>query len=153
MSYRSQKLALYIRKMREKRPAESGGHDDLLDRGFALLKKDLAREFHSQISDLNNEPGCTDTVGSTFSDKESRVFKIDEKDKGLVVDFHSEDRTVEIVGKEPIKFHYLIHVRLSKDGSNWCYAGGETMKDLQPVTGKLDMVVEKTLYALFGIEV
>ena len=153
MSYRSQKLALYIRKIREKQPDKPGTYYDLLDRGFALLRNDLAREFHSQISELNHEPGCNDTLGSTFSDKESRVFKIGEEEKGLVIDFNPEGRTAEIASKDPIKFRYFIKVRLSKDGSKWCYAGGENTQDLQPITGKLDAVVEKALYALFGVEV
>ena len=153
MSYRSQKLALYIRKLREKQPDKSGNHEDLLESGFALLKRDLAREFHTQISDLNHEPSCSDIVGSTFSDKESRVFRTDDKERGLVVDFNAQDRTVEIAGKHPTTFRYFLKVRLSKDGSNWCYAGGENKQELQPVTGKLDIVVEKALYALFGIEV
>ena len=72
-------------------------------------------------------------VGGTFSDKESRVFKIGEKDNGLVFDFNSEDRTVEIARKRPIKYRYVTKVRISKDGSNWCYAGGETMQDLHPI--------------------
>lgn len=153
MSYRSQKLALYIRKTREKQPERSANHNNLLDKGFALLRNDLAREFHSQISDLNHEPGCSNMLGSTFSDKESRVFKIGEEEKGLAIDFNSEERTARIAGADPIKFHYFIKVRLSKDESMWCYAGGENRQDLQAITGKLDTVVEKVLYALFGVEV
>jgi hypothetical protein len=38
MSYRSQKLALYIRKIREKQADKSGTHYDLLDGGFCAFK-------------------------------------------------------------------------------------------------------------------
>ena len=153
MSYRSQKLALYIRKIREEQPDKSGSNKDLLDKGFALLRNDLAREFQSQISELNHEPGCNDTLGSTFGGRESRVFKIGEEEKGLVIDFNADELTTVIAGRDPINFRYCIKVRLSKDESKWCYAGGENMQDLQPITGKLDTVVEKSLFALFGVEV
>lgn len=153
MSYRSQKLALYIRKIREKQPEKSNRNDALLDDGFALLRNELAREFHNQISDLNHEPGCKDTLGCMFSVKESRVFRIGQEEKGLVIDFNSNEHAVNIAGKEPLQFRYYIRVGLSKDDSKWCYSGGENIQELKPITGKLDSVVEKAVYALFGIEV
>lgn len=153
MSYRSEKLALYIRKCREKWPDKPGSRNGLLDKGFELLRNDLAREFHSQISELNQEPGCHDTLGSSITDKESGVFRIGKEDQGLVIDFNSEGRSAEIAGKDRIKFRYYIKVRLSRDESTWCYAGGENLQELQPITGKLDTVVEKALYALFGVDV
>jgi hypothetical protein len=92
------------------------------------------------------------TLGSTFREKDSRVFRIGQEDKGISVHFNSEQRTVEMKGEEPTKFYYFIKVRLSKDQTNWCYAGDEDREQLLPITGKLDTVVEKALFALFGVE-
>jgi hypothetical protein len=153
MTERSQKLARYIRKQRESTNLEQQvNQDQLLETGFALLRDDLAREFHKQIEDVNSEPACINTLGSSFSNKESQVFKIGEEGKGLTVDFNKDERTAEIKGKEPVKFYYFVRVRLAKDGGNWCYAGGENKEDLAPVTGKLDTIVEKALFALFGVQ-
>jgi len=153
MSERSKKLAHVIRRARGRQPeAEQDNHDELLDKGFSLLKDGLAREFHNQISEANHEPGCMDSIGSRFSDKESRVFRFGQEAGGLTVDFNPAERIVEIRGKEPTKFYYFIRVRLAKDEAKWCYAGGENKEELLPITGKLDMVVEKALFALFGVE-
>jgi hypothetical protein len=153
MSERSKNLARYIRKAKgRQQEMNQGNHDELLDKGFALLKENLAREFHNQIAEVNHEPGCMDSLGSTFRDKDSRVFKFGEEDKGLVVDFNAENRTAEIKGKDPIEFYYFIKVRLSKDETKWCYAGAEDKEQLVPITGKLDTVVEKALYAIYGVE-
>jgi hypothetical protein len=43
-------------------------------------------------------------------------------------------------------------VRLSRDESKWCYAGGEDKEQLVPITGKLDTVIERVLFALYGVE-
>lgn len=153
MSERSNKLAHVIRRARGRQPeAEQDNHDELLHKGFAFLKIDLAREFHSQINDVNREPGCTDTLGCAFADKESRVFKIGEEDKGLTIDFNPDERTAEIKGKEPIKFYYFIQVRLTQNATTWTYVGGENYGVLAPIRGKLDTIVEKALFALFGVE-
>jgi hypothetical protein len=109
MSELSEKLAPYVLRAKERRPeTKQDGHEEVLDKGFALLKEDLAREFHDQINELNGEPGCMDTLGSAFVDKASRVFRFAEEDKGLTIDFDAVNRTVELKGTEPIKFHYLI---------------------------------------------
>jgi hypothetical protein len=153
MSELSEKLAPYVLRAKERRPeTKQDGHEEVLDKGFALLKEDLAREFHDQINELNGEPGCMDTLGSAFVDKASRVFRFAEEDKGLTIDFDAVNRTVELKGTEPIKFHYLIQVTLAKDKKTWSYLGGENKAELTPITGKLDMVVEKALFALFGVE-
>ena len=153
MSERSKNLARYIRKSKsELTDTSPNSQEELLNKGFALLKESLAREFHTQISEVNHEPGCMDSLGSAFSEKDSRVFKIGEEHKGLAVGFDAELRTAEIKGKEPIEFYYLIKVRLSKDQMKWCYAGGEDKEQLIPITGKLDIVVEKALFALYGVE-
>lgn len=153
MSERSKNLARYIRKAKNQ-PTDSSpnNQDELLNKGFVLLKENLAREFHNQISEVNHEPGCMASLGSSFSEKDSRVFRIGEEDKGLLVDFNSETRSLEIKGIPPIEFYYLIKVRLSKDETKWCYAGGEDSQQLMPVTGKLDIVVEKALFSLYGVE-
>ena len=79
MSERSKKLARFIRRARGRQPAtEQDNQGELLDKGFAFLKIDIAREFHNQIIDVNSEPGCTGTLGSAFTNDESRVFKIGE---------------------------------------------------------------------------
>ena len=66
----SKKSAHYIRRAKERQSTISeDNHKELLDKGFAFLKIDLEREFHSQISDVNHEPGCVGTFGCTFSDK------------------------------------------------------------------------------------
>jgi len=128
--------------------------EELLNRGFVLLKDDLTREFQMQIGELNHEPGCNNILGWTFSNRDSRVFRSGdgEEKQELTIDFNSEERTAEIKGKEPIRFYYFIRVRLVKDKTAWCYAGGEDKDNLSTVTGKLDMVVEKALMALFGVE-
>ena len=153
MSERSKNLARYIRRAKGRQiETTQANHDELLDKGFALLKDSLAREFHNQISEVNREPGCMDSLGSTFADEESRVFKIGEEARGLTIDFNPVEWIAEIRGKEPIEFYYFIRVRLAKDGTKWCYAGGENKEEVVPITGKLDTVVEKALYALFGVE-
>ena len=153
MSERSKNLARYIRRAKGHQPEViQANHEEVLDKGFSLLKDGLAREFHNQISEANHEPGCMDSLGSRFTDKESRVFRIGQETSGLTVDFDPAQRIAEIKGKEPIKFYYYIRVRLAKDESKWCYAGGENKEELVPVTGKLDTVVEKALFALFGVE-
>ena len=96
------------------------------------MKIDLAREFHSQIVKVNREPGCMDTLGSTFTDRESHVFKIGEEDKGLTILFNPDQRTAEINGKAPIKFYYFIQVKLAQDETKWCYSGGENKAELAP---------------------
>ncbi len=141
MSERSKNLARYIRKSKSSQPSNQDNRDELLDKGFALLKESLAREFHNQIAEVNREPGCMDSLGSTFNEKESRVFKLGQEEEGLSIDFNPDDRTAEIRGKEPIEFYYFIMVRLSKDATKWCYAGGEDRDHLGPITGKLDAVV------------
>jgi len=101
MSERSKKLAHYIRRAKERQ--STTGHDnqdELLDKGFSFLKIDIEREFHNQISDVNQEPGCNGTFGCAFSDKGSRVFKNVDQDKGLTIDFNPAERTAEIKGKE-----------------------------------------------------
>jgi hypothetical protein len=153
MSERSRKLARYIRRARSRQPeTKQENHDELLHKGFAFLKIDLAREFHSQIVEVNREPGCMDTLGSTFTDRESRVFKIGEEDKGLTILFNPEQRTAEINGKAPIKFYYFIQAKLAQDETKWCYSGGENKAELAPISCKLDAIVEKALFALFGVE-
>jgi len=153
MSERSKMLARYIRNARDSQPeTQRNNQDELLNKGFSTLKAELAREFHNQITEVNHEPGCMNTLGSTFRDKDSRVFRIGQEDKGISVHFDADKRTVEIRGEEPVKFYYFIKVRLSRDQTNWCYAGGEDREQLLPITGKLDTVVEKALFALFGVE-
>lgn len=115
--------AVRYRRLREVEAAALCGQDSMR---FASHEIDLAREFHNQIIDVNREPGCTDTFGSVFDEKESRVFKIGEEDKGLTLVFNAEDRTAEIKGTAPIKFHYFIQVRLAQNETKWYYAGGET---------------------------
>ncbi len=153
MSERSKKLAHYIRRAKERQ--STTGHDnqdELLDKGFSFLKIDIEREFHNQISDVNQEPGCNGTFGCAFSDKGSRVFKNVDQDKGLTIDFNPAERTAEIKGKEPINFYYFIQVKVAKDETKWCYVGGENIAELAPISCKLDTVVEEALFALFGIE-
>jgi hypothetical protein len=153
MSERSKKLAHYIRRAKERQSTPSqDNQDELLDKGFAFLKIDIEREFHNQISDINQEPGCSGTFGCAFSDRGSRVFKISDQDRGLTIDFNPDERTTEIKGKEPINFYYFIQVKLAKDGTKWCYVGGENIAELAPISCKLDIVVEEALFALFGIE-
>lgn len=153
MSERSKTLARYIRRAKGHQTAVmQANHEEVLDKGFSLLKESLEREFHNQISEANHEPGCMDSLGSRFTDKESRVFRIGQETSGLTVDFDPAQRIAEIKGKEPIQFYYFIRVRLAKDETKWCYAGGENKEELAPVTGKLDTVVEKALFALFGVE-
>jgi hypothetical protein len=152
MSERSKNLARYIRKAKSSQLSNQDNRDELLDKGFALLKENLAREFHNQIAEVNREPGCMDSLGSTFSEKQSRVFKMGQEDEGLSINFNPDNRTAEIRGKEPIEFCYFMMVRLSKDATKWCYAGAEDREQLRPITGKLDEVVEKALYALYGVE-
>jgi hypothetical protein len=60
--------------------AKQESRDEALDKGFALLRADLAREFHTQIDEVNGEPGCSGTLGSAFVDKGSRVFRFAEED-------------------------------------------------------------------------
>jgi len=153
MSERSKKLAHYIRRAKERQSTTSqDNHGDLLDKGFAFLKIDIEREFHNQISDVNQEPGCSGTFGCAFSDGGSRVFKNGAQDRGLTIDFNPDERTAEIKGKEPINFYYFIQVKLAKDETKWCYVGGENTAELAPISCKLDTVVEEALFALFGIE-
>lgn len=82
MSERSKNLARYIRKAKTRPPdLNQLDHTALLNKGFALLKENLAREFHNQISEVNHEPGCMDSLGSAFTEKDSRVFKIGKNTK------------------------------------------------------------------------
>jgi hypothetical protein len=153
MSLRSEKLARYIRKQRvSDNQLDQPDDKHLLDKGFSLLKDDLAREFRKQISDVNHEPDCIGTLGSCFGSRDSRVFIIGEEDKGLSVEFDVDKRTAEIKGKEPVKFYYFIQVTPAKDGAKLCYLGGQNRADLAHVTGKLDAIVEQALFALFGVE-
>ena len=153
MSERSKNLARYIRRAKGHPPEIMPiNHDEVLDKGFSLLKEGLAREFHNQVNEANREPGCMDSLGSSFTDRESRVFRIGQEAHGLIVDFYPAERIAEIKGKEPTKFYYFIRVRLAKDETKWCYAGGDNPEELVPITGKLDTVVEKALFALFGVE-
>ena len=153
MSERSKKLAHYVRRAKELQSTTS--HDnqvELLDKGFAFLKIDLEREFHNQISDINHEPGCGGTFGCAFSDRGSHVFKIGDEDRGLHIYFNRDERTAEIKGKEPIDFYYFIQAKLAKDETKWCYVGGENRAELAPISCRLDIVVEQTLFALCGID-
>lgn len=153
MSERSMKLARLIRRARGcHSETKHDNHEDLLDKGFGFLKIDIEREFHNQVSDVNREPGCKDTFGCSFTNKESRVFKSREEDKGLIIDFNPTERTAEIKGQEPIQFHYFIQVRLAQDQTTWVYVGGENNAAVGPITGKLDAIVEKALFALFRVE-
>jgi hypothetical protein len=93
-----------------------------------------------------------DSLGSVFNEKHSRVFKMGYEEQGITIDFDPGNRTAEMKGKEPVEFHYLIKVRLSRDESKWCYAGGEDKEQLVPITGKLDTVIERVLFALYGVE-
>src|SRR5664279_6257764 len=112
MSERSKNLARYIRRAKGHQPEViQANHEEVLDKGYSLLKEGLAREFHNQISEANHEPGCMDSLGSRFTDKESRVFRIGQETSGLTVDFDPAQRIAEIKGKEPIKFYYYIRVR------------------------------------------
>src|SRR5271154_6045227 len=99
MSERSKMLARYIRNTKAIQPdTQRNNQDELLDKGFTTLKGELAREFHNQITEVNHEPGCMNTLGSTFRDKDSRVFRIGQEDKGISVHFDADKRTVEIRG-------------------------------------------------------
>ncbi len=91
-------------------------------------------------------------LGSTFTSTESHVFKIGEEDKGLTISFNSKERSVEINGRKPLRFYYLVQVRLSPDGMTWSYAGGEENAYLVPISCKLDAIVGKALFVLFGVE-
>jgi hypothetical protein len=153
MSERSKKLARCIRRARGcSAETKQDNRDELLDKGFAYLKIDLASEFHNQIIEVNHEPGCVGTLGSTFTDKESSAFKIGEEYKGLSIRFDPNERTAEIKGREPVAFYYLIQVRLSQDQTTWSYAGTGRDGEPVPIRGKLDNLVEKALFALFGVD-
>ena len=89
--------------------AKQESRDEVLDKGFSLLRADLAREFHTQIAEVNGVPGCI----------------------GLAIDFRPEERTVEIKGKEPIEFYYFIQVSLAKDETAWRYDGGKSTQSLR----------------------
>ncbi len=113
MSERSKKLARCIRRARGcSAETKQDNRDEFFDKGFAYLKIDLASEFHNQIIEVNHEPGCVGTLGSTFTDKELSAFKIGEEYKGLSIHFDPNERTAEIKGREPVAFYYLIQVRL-----------------------------------------
>jgi hypothetical protein len=153
MSELSEKLAPYILRAKGHQLGTThDSHDNVLNKGFLLLKNDLAREFHTQINEVNGEPGCIGALGSALDDEPARVFRFAEEDKGLTIDFNPEKRTAEIKGQEPIKFYYFIQVGLAKVETTWCYLGGENSNELAPITDKLDIVVEKSLFALFGVE-
>ena len=109
-------------------------------------------EFHTQVSDVNHEPGCKGTFGCTFTNKQSRVFKIGEENKGLTIDFNPAKKTAEIEGKNPVKFHYFIQVKPAQDPFTWIYAGGKDNAKTIPITGKLDNIVEEALFAMLGVE-
>jgi len=153
MSERSKKLARFIRRSRCPQPkTKRENQNELLDKGYGYLKIDVEREFHNQIDDVNQEPGCASSLGGAFVNGNSHVFKIGAEDKGLTIEFDPDKRALEIKGQGPIKFFYFIQVRLSQDGTTWGYAGRENNAELAPISCKLDAVVEKALFALFGIE-
>jgi hypothetical protein len=153
MSERSLKLARLIRRARGCQPdPKHHNNNELLDKGFAFLKIDIEREFHNQISDVNREPGCNGTFGCSFTNKESRVFKVGEEGRELAIAFHPNERAVQITGKAPVKFHYFLQVRVAQDQSTWDYEGGENPAAVGPINGKLDAIVERALFALFGVE-
>ena len=153
MSERSKKLAHYIRRAKERQStATHNNQDEVLNKGFAFLKIDIEREFHNQIGDVNQEPGCSGTFGCQFSDVGSHVFKMGDQDRGLTIDFNPDERTAEMKGKEPINFYYFIQTKLAKDETKWCCVGGEKRTELAPINCKLDIVVEQALLALCGID-
>jgi hypothetical protein len=179
MTERSEKLARYIREAKESKskkqsqskkdqaekngkahpqpnhngnPNEKQDDDALLEKGFAQLKNNLAREFHNQIEDVNGEPGCMQTLGSRFDDEDSCVFKLDAEEKGLKVEFHPDEHSVEIKGQQPVEFYYFIQVKLNPECGKWAYVGGADKNKLEIITGNLDEVVSKSIFALFGVE-
>src|SRR5216683_2711038 len=64
MSERSKKLAHYIRRAKERQSTTSQDNQgELLDKGFAFLKIDIEREFHNQISDVNQAERTAEIKG------------------------------------------------------------------------------------------
>lgn len=49
------------------------------------------------------------------------------------------------------KFRYFIGVRLNNSETDWYYAVGEKTSEMAPCRDKVDWIVDKALYALFGI--
>ena len=58
---------------------------------------------------------------------------------------------MKITCEKPVKFGYLIEVRLVSAETHWYYVAGEKKNELAACNDQIDWIVEKALYALFSI--
>jgi hypothetical protein len=155
MSHRSEKLARYVRQSLTNQPSANEANvnrNRLLDEGFLRLREDIRREFEAQIDELKREPDCGNSLLCSFSGEKWSVFRIDDKGLSLSIKFDSHERMVSIKSERPTKFSFYIKVDLVNSETDWYYSVGEKKSELSSSKKQVDWIVEKALYALFGVE-
>lgn len=155
MSQRSERLAAYVRQsLGDPKLANEANvnRNRLLNEGFLRLREDIRKAFETQIDELQHEPGCASALLPNFSGDKWEVIRLDDHDLRLAIRFDSADRTASIKCDKPTKFGYYAQVKLNTAETGWYYAAGEKKNDLSPCNDRVDWLVEKALYALFGVE-
>jgi hypothetical protein len=155
MSERSQSLAAYARQFLQGRPLTDAAilnRKQLLDEGFSRLQNVLKQEFETQVDEFNNEPGTGCTLVCRFDDQPT-VFRKNGETVGLTLKFDSLQRTIAIDCQEPKKFHHIIEVKLNSAETSWYYVAGHKKNELGSIgEDGVGLLVEKSLFALFGVE-
>jgi len=154
MSERSQKLAGYANHFLKNQPLANeanANRNRILNEGFSRLRSDLRGEFAAQVDELNHEPACGNVLICRFSGEKQGVYRIDDEESILSIEFDPHLRIVKITCDKPVKFDYFIEVGLTNDETRWYYKGGEKKKELAPCGEKVDWIVDRSLYALFGV--
>jgi|SRR5271156_1844603 len=156
MSHRSAQLAAYVRQTLEGKPRSDEAmlkRNKILDNGFSALRENLKEEFEKQIDELKSESGCGNSLSYDLSDKVWRVTRLDDNDCVLSVKFDDDKRTASLSAEKPLKFTFFVKVELTGSETGYYYEMGKKKNDLSAGgTDAASVVVEKSLYALFGVE-
>jgi hypothetical protein len=153
MSERSQRLASHARQFDKTQPAADAANvnrNRMLNEGFARLRDKIEQEFRTQVDEFNGEPDRGTTLACRFFEDKLEVVKVDDAESVVSVHSDSHLRTAEIVCNTVIKFGYLFEVRLNSTETTWYHVAGEKKSDFSAITS-VDWIVEKALYALFGL--
>jgi len=154
MSERSQRLAAYARQFLSNQPLANEANinrNRLLDEGFLRLKESMRLEFEAQTEEFNREPGCGNVLVCNFSNDKSSVSRMDDPESQLLIQFDPHIRMVSIKCERPVKLTFYVGVKLTTNETNWYYVAGEKKTELSPCNDRVDWVVDKALYALFGV--
>jgi hypothetical protein len=153
MSSRSERLAAHVAHYLKTQPLADEAslqRNRILDKGFSRLVDEIKSEFETQVDELNHER-CGSLLVCSLAVNCPNVSRNDDHQAVLFLKFDSASRTITISSERPVKFKRIIETRLASGGDGWYYACGEKKSDMSACTD-VSWIVDKSLYALFGVQ-